>query len=298
MLGVANVHPVDLAAAYATFAAQGVRADWYTVAQVRAPAGEVLMEGKGPTRRVFDQDSMADLTYALSQVVENGSGATAQGIDRPAAGKTGTTNNNRSAWFAGYVPQLSTAVALWDGDQDPSLSGVGGRSRITGGSFPTSIWTAFMRPALEDLDLPEKDFPDRARVGRKVQSAPVAVTPTPTPSATPTPTRPRPPSRRPPPPASPTAVRPATPAAAAGRPAGRGGLRAAVPVGFARCVRRSPAPLGAVVGPSREDPVVGAASEVVGRSGRAPVPARPRRLLDASARPARPDICRRCCWPC
>jgi membrane peptidoglycan carboxypeptidase len=87
----------------------------------------------------------------LRGVVDGGTGSRAQLLGRPVAGKTGTTDDNKSALFVGYTPQLSTAVALFgEDDSDPAsprmttLFGLGGTGRVNGGAFPTQIWTDFM----------------------------------------------------------------------------------------------------------------------------------------------------------
>ena len=162
VLGTASPRVIDMADAYATFAAQGVQAPPYTIRTVTSSTGDIAFRAQPQPKRVFSQDSMADLTYALQAVTEDGSGSYAgNAMDRPVAGKTGTSSNNLSAWFTGYTPQVAAAVGLYRGDAkgDPiSLNGLGGRSQITGGSFPVRIWTAFMQGAMEGVD--EVDFPE------------------------------------------------------------------------------------------------------------------------------------------
>ena len=105
-------------------------------------------------------DVMDNVNFALQQVVNVGTGTTALGLGRPSAGKTGTTDNNMSAWYVGYTPQLATAVMMAKSDKDGNmvtLEGTGGLSSVTGGSFPAQIWTAFNRGALEGL--PVETFP-------------------------------------------------------------------------------------------------------------------------------------------
>jgi len=202
VLGVANVHPVDLANAYATFAANGAQTPWHVVSEVTDPTGEVLFTAAPEATPAFAADVMADVSFALQAVVEEGSGATAQEIGRPSAGKTGTTNDNRSSWYAGYVPQLAAAVALWEEGADASLAGFGGRDTVTGGSFPASVWTAFMQGALAGTEV--VDFQEPAYVNGGNQ--PVSTgdpEPPPTseaPSASPTPSEPpsAPPTSEPP----------------------------------------------------------------------------------------------------
>ena len=162
-LGVASPHVIDVANSYATFAANGIYSKPYMVAQVTGPNKGVLYEGKPKTQEVFSKEVMADLTYALKSVVNGGTGAAALSLGRPAAGKTGTSQSNASAWFSAYTPQLAASVALFRDSASESLNGIGGLTSVTGGSFPARIWTAFMKGALKGQ--PVLDFPAPANVG-------------------------------------------------------------------------------------------------------------------------------------
>ena len=163
VLGVASPHVIDVANSYATFAAQGVYSKPYMVTSVTGPNKGVLYEGKPQTQEVFSKDVMADLTYALKSVVNGGTGAAALGLGRPAAGKTGTSQSNASAWFSAYTPQLAASVALFRDSASESLNGIGGLTSVTGGTFPAKIWTAFMKGALKDE--PVMSFPAPANIG-------------------------------------------------------------------------------------------------------------------------------------
>jgi membrane peptidoglycan carboxypeptidase len=163
VLGVASPHVIDVANAYATFASQGIYSKPYLVAQVSGPNKGVLYEGKAQTQQVFKADVMADLTYALKGVVNGGTGSAALGLGRPAAGKTGTSESNASAWFSAYTPQLAASVALFRDSASESLNGIGGLTSVTGGTFPAKIWTAFMKGALKGQ--PIMDFPAPANIG-------------------------------------------------------------------------------------------------------------------------------------
>lgn len=162
-LGVASPHVIDVTNAYATFAANGIYSRPYMVAQVIGPNKGVLYQGKPVTQEVFSKDVMADLTYALKSVVNGGTGAAALALGRPAAGKTGTSQSNASAWFSAYTPQLAASVALFRDSASESLNGIGGLTSVTGGSFPARIWTAFMKGALKNE--PVLDFPAPANIG-------------------------------------------------------------------------------------------------------------------------------------
>ena len=160
VLGTASPTALDMAHAYSTFAARGERADLSLITQVKTPDKQIDYELEPETTQEFDVDVMDNVNFALQQVVNVGTGTTALGLGRPSAGKTGTTDNNMSAWYVGYTPQLATAVMMAKSDKDGNmvtLEGTGGLSSVTGGSFPAQIWTAFNRGALEGL--PVETFP-------------------------------------------------------------------------------------------------------------------------------------------
>ena len=162
-LGPASPHVIDVANAYATFAAQGIKAKPYLVTSVIGSNKGVLYEGKPQTEEVFSKEVMADLTYALKGVVNGGTGAAALGLGRPAAGKTGTSQSNASAWFSAYTPQLAASVSFFRDDATQTLNGIGGLTSVTGGTFPARIWTAFMKGALKGE--PVMDFPAPSNIG-------------------------------------------------------------------------------------------------------------------------------------
>ena len=163
VLGAASPHVIDVANAYATFAAQGIKAKPYLIDSVTGPNKGLLFQAKPETQEVFAKDVMADLTYALKGVVNGGTGSAALALGRPAAGKTGTSESNASAWFSGYTPQLAASVALFRDDATQTLNGIGGLTSVTGGTFPATIWTGFMKGALKGQ--PIMDFPAPANIG-------------------------------------------------------------------------------------------------------------------------------------
>ena len=194
VLGTASVHPLAMANAYATFAAQGVRHDAHIVAQVLNDDGTINYQTDGGPRRTFEPDIMADATYAMTQVVQKGSGKPyIAPLGVPIAGKTGTSTGNISAWFVGYTPTIATSVALSQVGEDgssqitiepfgPSPYG-GPLTEVTGSSIPARLWAEYMGPVLEmEQFAKNREFPPRANVGDKPTS-------TPTPTTTPTPTQ-------------------------------------------------------------------------------------------------------------
>lgn len=187
VLGVASPHVIDVANAYATFAAQGIKSKPYLVARVTGPNKGVLYEAKPETQEVFSKEVMADLTYALKAVVTSGTGGAARALGRPAAGKTGTSQSNASAWFSAYTPQLAASVALFRDSASESLNGIGGLTSVTGGTFPARIWTEFMKGALKGQEV--LNFPAPSNIGGLepiVMTTSQTPTPTPTPLLTPT----------------------------------------------------------------------------------------------------------------
>jgi membrane peptidoglycan carboxypeptidase len=163
VLGVASPRVIDVTNAYATFAAQGVYAKPFLVSSVTGPNKGVLYEATTQTQQVFSPDVMADLTFALKSVVNGGTGSAALALGRPAAGKTGTSQSNASAWFSGYTPQLAASVAFFRDSASESLNGIGGLTSVTGGTFPARIWTQFMKGALRGE--PVMTFPAPSNIG-------------------------------------------------------------------------------------------------------------------------------------
>jgi membrane peptidoglycan carboxypeptidase len=163
VLGTSSPHVIDVANAYATFAAQGIKSKPYLVTQVLGSNKGVLYEATPQTQEVFSKEVMADLTYALKGTITGGTGAAALALGRPAAGKTGTSQSNASAWFSAYTPQIAASVAFFRDNATQSLNGIGGMTSLTGGSFPARIWTQFMKGALKGE--PVMTFPAPSNIG-------------------------------------------------------------------------------------------------------------------------------------
>jgi membrane peptidoglycan carboxypeptidase len=163
-LGSSSPHVIDLANAYATFAAQGVYAKPFIINEVQGPNKGILYQGRIQAQEVFRKDVMADLTYALNQITIKGTAAVVGArLNRPAAGKTGTSNDNASAWFNGYTPEVAASVAFYRDNATESLNGIGGLTSVTGGSFPARIWAEFVKGYLGKA--PIQDFPPAANIG-------------------------------------------------------------------------------------------------------------------------------------
>jgi membrane peptidoglycan carboxypeptidase len=182
------VAPIDQAVGYATIAAQGVYAKPYLVASVRTTDGSTVFKAHKKTNRVFPADVMADTTYAMTQVLTNGTAAGKELSGRPAAGKTGTNgerSGNKDAWFVGFTPQLSTAV--WYGNADRNHVVTDGGAPLYGGGLPASTWQQMMNGALAGK--PVVGFPPPAHVGTAINPSPspsASSSPSTSPSASPT----------------------------------------------------------------------------------------------------------------
>jgi membrane peptidoglycan carboxypeptidase len=171
VLGVASPRVIDVANSFATFAANGIKSKPFLVKEVLGPNKGILYQARIEIEQVFEESVMADLNYALGEVVRAGTASSAlRGFGRPAAGKTGTSQSNASAWFTGYTPQLATSIAFFRDDATESLNGIGGLNSVTGGSFPARIWNAYMKAALKGQ--PKLDFQAPTFIGG-VESFPI-----------------------------------------------------------------------------------------------------------------------------
>lgn len=153
-LGSSSVTPLEMAGAYAVVAAGGERHKPWVVRRVVAPGGkEIPLTGRIPTMVLQPQEAYV-ITSMLASVVSEGTGRRAAALKRPVAGKTGTSNGQRDAWFVGFTPQLSTAV--WIGYDEPRSIG----RKEYGGKAALPIWVSFMERALEGEDKEGFDRPE------------------------------------------------------------------------------------------------------------------------------------------
>jgi membrane peptidoglycan carboxypeptidase len=251
VLGTATVRVVDMARAYATFAAEGERSDPYLIRSVSSTVegSNIAYEAEPRAERVFDADQVSDLIDAMVRVTESGSGRYAgENLDRPSAGKTGTSESFRSAWFNGFVPQLETAVGMFQDDNGTPVAMTdipGYEDGITGGTIPVRIWTDYMVAALEGTEVipfPEPADTGESNVPTRTQAPPPATTQepepepttetpteeptteTPEPTETQQPTETQPPTEEPQPPTTPPGQNPTQPGNGnGGGPPGGGG---------------------------------------------------------------------------
>ncbi len=154
-LGSSAVTPLELTSAYATFAGQGVRAEPLIIKSIVGGNGAVLESYEPQPKEALDRTTCYLVTSLLKSVVEEGTGKGAKVLNRPIAGKTGTTNNFVDAWFEGFTPSLVAGV--WVG-YDNAQASLGDRE--TGARAALPIWVNFMAKALggtpvEDFAMPE-----------------------------------------------------------------------------------------------------------------------------------------------
>ncbi|MFF9237285.1 transglycosylase domain-containing protein [Streptomyces sp. NPDC014801] len=177
-LGVANASVLDMAEAYATLANHG-RHGTYTLIEKITKGGETVPLPARTTRQAVSREAADTTTAILQSVVENGTATAAQAAGRPAAGKTGTAEEDTAAWFAGYTPDLATVVSVMGQDPDTaahkSLRGALGLNRINGGGAPTEIWAQYTKDALENT--PVSDFDLELQDGADVSQAPPSTDP-------------------------------------------------------------------------------------------------------------------------
>lgn len=143
-----GVTPLEMASAYGTFANKGVHVKPTAIVKILDRNGNVLedastLEKEETKTRVMSEREAYEMTTMLEGVIDHGTG-TAAAIGRPAAGKTGTTDDNKDAWFVGYTPDIVTAV--WIGDDTGSHS----LGEIYGGTIPAEIWKDYMSSATSD----------------------------------------------------------------------------------------------------------------------------------------------------
>ncbi|MBM7169072.1 transglycosylase domain-containing protein [Streptomyces sp. G44] len=158
-LGPSTASVLDMTEAYATLANHGEHGR-YTLVEKITKGGEEIELPEQDTKQAVTREAADTTTSILRSVVQGGTGTAAQGAGRPAAGKTGTAENDTAAWFAGYTPDLATVVAVMGQDPDTGahtpLYGALGEARINGGGYPARIWAQFTKAALEGK--PVKDF--------------------------------------------------------------------------------------------------------------------------------------------
>ncbi|KPC66744.1 transglycosylase domain-containing protein [Streptomyces chattanoogensis] len=211
-LGTMGASPVQMAGAYATFDNHGRKVTPALV--VSAEHNQEKVDLRKPIGEpVLDRKTADTVTKVLTGVVNDGTASqSVKNTAYEAAGKTGTSDDDKSAWFVGYTPKLVTAVGMFGedtkaGGAQVTLKGTGGGGRVNGGTYPAIVWADYTRAALGDntgdtFDLEDADM-GIPQTPTPTPSATPSATPSPsgtpsgTPSRTPTPTGPPTPSGRP-----------------------------------------------------------------------------------------------------
>ncbi|WP_238442174.1 transglycosylase domain-containing protein [Streptomyces pratensis] len=183
-LGPATASVVDMASAYATLADHGRQRPHTLVTKISKNATELDIPTR-TTRQAISREAADTTTSVLRSVVDGGTGTAAQGAGRPAAGKTGTAEEDKAAWFAGYTPDLATVIAVMGQDPDTGIQkplyGALGLARMNGGGAPAETWAAYTRAALEGSEVqgfeleaddgPEEPDPDASRESEDTEEA-------------------------------------------------------------------------------------------------------------------------------
>lgn len=152
-LGTNAVKMFEIVRAYSAFANAGIQPTPYSIDKVETSSGEILYQAKPQYKRVMDPYVAAALTAMLQRVVEAGTGKAARIEGRQVAGKTGTTDDYRDAWFIGYTPEIVTGI--WVGNDKNKA-----HHKITGGSVPALVWKDYMTAALQNIPFSGFNYPE------------------------------------------------------------------------------------------------------------------------------------------
>jgi penicillin-binding protein 2D len=165
-LGTSGVSPLEMASAFTTFATCGIRHEPFLIRRVEDAFGRVLDEHIVSAKKLLDPACVYQVVDMMRGVIDSGSGGVVRkmGFNLPAAGKTGTTNQYRDAWFTGFTPTL--AASVWIGyDRSKGLRDAH-RVGITGGRGAAPIWTDFMIKATAGESSREFSIPPNIRFER------------------------------------------------------------------------------------------------------------------------------------
>ena len=153
-LGTSEVTPLEIASAYATIANLGMRVEPISIIRIEDYNGKTIKENVPQKKKMFKEEACYVLIDMMKGVITRGTGWNAQ-IGRPAAGKTGTTDNFVDAWFIGFTPDLVTAVYIGNDDRKPL------GNKMTGGVVAAPIWAKFMKESLKNREKKEFRQPDK-----------------------------------------------------------------------------------------------------------------------------------------
>jgi len=150
-LGASGVTLLELTAAYGTFANGGIYNEPVVITKIVDWKGKVLLERVQDARQATSPEVAYLMTSMMHSVIQHGTARALRVLERPAVGKTGTTNDYDDAWFVGYTPELVTGVWVGRDDHEPLGDGE------TGGKVAAPIWLDYMKEATKDR--PITDFP-------------------------------------------------------------------------------------------------------------------------------------------
>ncbi|MFJ9520369.1 transglycosylase domain-containing protein [Kitasatospora sp. NPDC101801] len=172
-LGTSTPSAIRLASAYSVFAARGMQTDPYSVSKVIRGGVELKTFAKPTPKPVLEEVVADNVTDVLTTVAKIGTGEKTNALGRPIAGKTGTTDGGKSAWWVGYTPSLVTSVGMWREEAGKpgllTLDGTAGKDEVHGGDFPTDIFTRYMKTILNGQ--PKETFPKPGEIGEQVDSS-------------------------------------------------------------------------------------------------------------------------------
>lgn len=199
VLGSASPTAADIATAYGTIANEGKRETVHMIRQVTDAAGDIVYMPSFSPEQVVERNVALTAIKALQGTFESGGTATRAQIGRPSAGKTGSSSDNKSAVFAGFIPQMVTVVGMYQvgpKGEEQTISPFGGVREVTGSTWPAWLWGQYMSQATKDLKIEHFDTPQRIKkteVTRSEEPSPTETTPESTqssesPSVTPSPT--------------------------------------------------------------------------------------------------------------
>lgn len=151
-LGSSAVKLIDMATAYGVFANGGVKVAPYSIERVETNTGRIIYQTNNSYKRILDVKTVAYMVEMLKQVVKQGTGR-ASAIGRPSAGKTGTTDSYRDAWFMGFTPDIVTGV--WVGNDNNTSNG-----NLTGGTVPALVWRDYMKAVTKDKPVMDFMYPE------------------------------------------------------------------------------------------------------------------------------------------
>jgi penicillin-binding protein 1A len=152
-LGASEVNLLEITGAYGTFANKGKHAEVHGIRRILNRKGEVIYTAESRAKPALDPGTAAIMAWMMQNVVNSGTGKAAQ-LDRPVAGKTGTSENSRDLWFIGFVPQLVTGVWLGNDDNYPTASA---------STTAAYVWQSFMVTAMQGM--PVENFPELPELG-------------------------------------------------------------------------------------------------------------------------------------